>query len=859
MIPVKLRIAGFLSYREPVELDFTGFDLACIAGPNGAGKSSLLDAVTWALFGQARKRDESVINNHPNVKAAEVSFDFDYEGNRYRVQRANPRGKTSSVEFFIRSQVPGGEERWKPLTERTLRETDQKIENTLRMDYDTFTNASFFLQGKADQFATARPGERKRILSSVLGLEVWETYRDAASRRRREQEKAVRELDGRLSEIQVELDEESQRKAYLAELNEKLAELASQREEREKVLENVRRLHEALAEQRKMLGTMQNQLENAVKNRDRTLETLEARRAEKTGYDEILADAEAIEEAYQDWRAAREALEAMEGVAEQFRQHETRRHEPLGVIQAEEARLIQKKQGLAEQQSALEKALAESEDLEKRLKAAREEIQSAEKALSQKEGLEEDIRQLQADHAEAKAENPRLRDEMHELKERIDQLQAAEGAECPLCGQPLDSEERQVLINSLTEKGKTLGDKFRENKALLENFETQLQKMGAQLADLNGVDAALREATRAADQLENQLETLQAQEKTWEEKGTPRLVEITAALAEGDFALDAREKLERIDAEMEALGYDLEAHEKLRRAEADGREAEEKLLALEQARAALKPIEREISGLEEALNAQEKEIKHLTAAYDDAAAKLAASEGDLPELSEAESSLHDIQEQENRLRLQVGAAQQKVTVLETLKERKEGLVEEREEMTQRIADLKQLERAFGKDGIPALLIEQALPEIEETTNDLLSRLTDGRMSFSFLTQREYKDASREDLKETLDMVIRDNLGERDYEMFSGGEAFRINFSIRLALSEVLARRAGARLQTLVIDEGFGSQDAQGRQRLVEAINLVRDDFEKILVITHLEELKEAFPTRIEVEKTARGSQLQVVV
>jgi exonuclease SbcC len=95
-------------------------------------------------------------------------------------------------------------------------------------------------------------------------------------------------------------------------------------------------------------------------------------------------------------------------------------------------------------------------------------------------------------------------------------------------------------------------------------------------------------------------------------------------------------------------------------------------------------------------------------------------------------------------------------------------------------------------------------------------------------------------------------------MFSGGEAFRINFAIRLALSEVLAQRAGARLQTLVIDEGFGSQDALGRQRLIEAINLVRQDFAKILVVTHIDELKEAFPTRIEVEKTPHGSIAQVI-
>lgn len=132
------------------------------------------------------------------------------------------------------------------------------------------------------------------------------------------------------------------------------------------------------------------------------------------------------------------------------------------------------------------------------------------------------------------------------------------------------------------------------------------------------------------------------------------------------------------------------------------------------------------------------------------------------------------------------------------------------------------------------------------------------MSIRFETQGKYKDEKRKDLKETLNIVIKDGVGERDYEMYSGGEAFRVNFSIRLALSEILAQRKGARLQTLVIDEGFGSQDAQGRQRLIEAINLVKNDFAKILVITHLEELKDAFPTRIEVEKTERGSTLQII-
>ena len=94
-------------------------------------------------------------------------------------------------------------------------------------------------------------------------------------------------------------------------------------------------------------------------------------------------------------------------------------------------------------------------------------------------------------------------------------------------------------------------------------------------------------------------------------------------------------------------------------------------------------------------------------------------------------------------------------------------------------------------------------------------------------------------------------------MYSGGEAFRVNFAIRLALSEVLAQRANARIQTLVIDEGFGSQDADGREKLKSCIKAIEKDFEKILIITHLEDLKEAFPHRIEVEKVNGTSAITV--
>jgi exonuclease SbcC len=94
-------------------------------------------------------------------------------------------------------------------------------------------------------------------------------------------------------------------------------------------------------------------------------------------------------------------------------------------------------------------------------------------------------------------------------------------------------------------------------------------------------------------------------------------------------------------------------------------------------------------------------------------------------------------------------------------------------------------------------------------------------------------------------------------MYSGGEAFRIDLALRIALSKLLVNRAGATLPILIIDEGFGTQDSTGRERLVETINSIQDDFEKIFIITHLEELKDQFPITITVSKAASGSTISV--
>jgi exonuclease SbcC len=197
--------------------------------------------------------------------------------------------------------------------------------------------------------------------------------------------------------------------------------------------------------------------------------------------------------------------------------------------------------------------------------------------------------------------------------------------------------------------------------------------------------------------------------------------------------------------------------------------------------------------------------------------------------------------------------------LEEIGERSKEKVElecEAKALGARIDAYRELATAFGRDGIQAMVIENVLPELEDETNRLLSRMTTKQLEVQFLTTREAV-STKHDI-ETLDIIIRDEAGRRPYQLFSGGEAFRINFAIRVALSKLLARRAGATVDTLIIDEGFGTQDQEGRDGLVDALQSVARDFQLILVITHINELRDQFPNRIEIVKTDAGSRATLI-
>ena len=306
------------------------------------------------------------------------------------------------------------------------------------------------------------------------------------------------------------------------------------------------------------------------------------------------------------------------------------------------------------------------------------------------------------------------------------------------------------------------------------------------------------------------------------------------------------DEIERLEKQLEQVGFDPERFDavraKLKELSEAGSRMKDLLNAQQNRDDWTEQLERVRTRIAEAKTERAERKEKLSALQESLEKKPAIEE----KRREQEAAVQEAEQELNALQQRLGKLSERLKQAERDQQALKQAKKDRDEAKEERALYKHLRRAFGKHGIPSLIIEETLPEIEERANLLLDRLTDGKMHVRLETLKDKKTGGT---KETLEIIITDEQGvPRPYETFSGGESFRVNFALRIALAQLLAERSGVRIRTLVIDEGFGTQDADGIERLVEAIRVIQDDFAKIIVITHLERLKQVFPVRIEVEK-----------
>jgi len=568
--------------------------------------------------------------------------------------------------------------------------------------------------------------------------------------------------------------------------------------------------------------------------------------------EELLAGEDAIRLRVAELLAARQENDRLGQLVLRLRDLEARSADAKQVIASEEARI-------KSELRAAGAGLAQARAVAAALAALMPELELARTRHGRAVDLQQDRGRIAADLEVAVGRIGEVRGTMSSLNARCDELREKivtlrrAGAVCPTCGGELDDMRRKEAVEAAMREGV----QSREQISALEARERELLAEQERLQiTLGATDKGIREAQQAGRrqaELEEKARAMRVQADL-----IPTIEESAGGLAQAlqtmAFAQDARSAMETVTREATALGYSQDAHHAILTRIRTLTPAEAQLQKLDAARGDLQAAAIDLSAAQariDALAAERTRILAEIAPLQEAVLELPAARA---ALQDARSTLGTMRETEESLQQRVGGLRNQVEESSRRAEERSTALDALAEADKNVWAHRELATIFGKRGIQTMLIENALPELEQDANEMLARMTDNSTQVKFATQRQGTGGKA---IETLEIQIADSMGTRNYEMFSGGEAFRINFAIRIALSKLLTRRAGADLSFLLIDEGFGTQDDMGRDRLVEAIGAVAEDFEKILVVTHIDELKDQFDVHVEISKGLAGSQIAV--
>jgi exonuclease SbcC len=855
MRPLVLRLKGFTAFRDEQEIDFRDLDLFAVWGPTGSGKSSILDAITYALYGKVARvegvREETLTGliSHGQPRLA-VTLDFDCGGSAYRITRTLPRGGQTKV----RLERSEGED-WVSFGEGAdrVRDVNRAIVELVGLDFDAFTRAVILPQGKFAEFLTGDADERRSILTELLGLELFgrmakaanEISRDArvaadtktgivegeyagvdksavaAARKTAEQQKgrakAARDLEVTLTDLNKLWEAERAAAEALAKLSEETADVATDMAGTSRtLLEQARRATEA----EKVLKTASSRCDDLEKKRERA-------------------------------RAERAHLEKTGGSLEHLTELRLRA-EKLGDLRAES-----------------EGALLTLEERQRQLDRAQRDEKAAGKAVADAKKRHES--------AERKETEARV---AHEEAHRVDLVAAVvqglgPGDPCPVCERPLEHLPA-VDAAKLETAGRTI------ERAEAARKEAEEKWRAAQLTQ-----------AKATENVKALVETITASERDSEGKKA-RVAEEERVLASalgGPLPDDVTGVFgDRVGTLKDLLAGERTAEEELNKANDELRRCEREVSAVHldvtaaRTRLAAAPLTSLLQRLDDAgipqpdlgvpidLPDGAHELATIASRAADALKALAEGVSDraverrdqydiliekarraVPEGLEIETeALEDMLAASRELvRTADTEAARASDHAEALRQKLAARTKLEAEISEQRREQKlysDLGKELKNDRIVQYLQGEALVVLAAAATEHLRELSDDRYRLSYEEERFF----------VVDAWNGDE--RRSVRTLSGGETFLASLALALGLSEqvqLLAVTETARLDSLFLDEGFGTLDAETLDVSIRAIGRLGGDGRLVGVITHVGELAEAMPVRIEVSKSQRGSRVGV--
>jgi len=866
--------------------------LTAVIGPNGSGKTTILEAIGWALYGTPALRGQ-----HDSVRCSvadgsqpvQVVLQFSVAGQRYSVSR-QLKNRIQTAELRL-GDAP------QPIS-AGVKAVDDAIKRLLRMDHREFFSSFFTAQKDLAFLSDLNGPQRAATVAHMLGLSRLTTARDRATQDRRALDSTIRGLEvglGDGAQIQQRRQqaqrnlEEARKQVSSAEAAEKkaqqvVAELTPLKQQSEARAE----MHSALTKELDALRVETAQLAARV-------EQLESERAELDKADIRFADLRPLEDEYQRLRAENERLQELQRYDAQRSQlqaqADTLNHELAGLKDRmrqlagapaefeKHRKQLDRLRELQRYDTQRRELQASANTLQQELNTLRERIQQFADSAAQEEALRQKLSDLQREAqtidallqeqhkrwiertASIEAELQHKHSQRQELVDKISVIEAAgpEG-KCPTCERPLTGQLDRVLaelnrhlaelddqIAKLASEGDSLRiepkpiPRLRERKASLDE---EIRRVESDLRQAATRLQRLRDAEREAADKEQRISALTAQIEEVSSRFGPELLaanledqirqtesqlQRSAAQVQSlkDAERDAKDRQQRIstlERQIKQLptGFDQQRFEEVRRRGRELRPHHEEFIRLSTLLERKPAVLAELSDNAEQLQRRREREGYLQK-------EIAQLGFDPTEHQRILAAYANAEQELNSARTAVAVAHSK---LQSAQRELEQAIADEEDHKRRAAELaslkeqrlylKTLEDAFGK--LRDRLNESIRPELETIASSLLADMTDGRYS-------------EVEIGEDYLPRIKDDGEYR--QVISGGEEDLLNLCIRLAVSQMIAERAGQPLSLLILDEVFGSLDAMRRSGVLEKLQALKSRFDQIILISHVEAIHDA--------------------
>ena len=787
-----LRLENFRQHAST----FIEFDrgLTGIIGPNGSGKTTILEAIAWALYGNpaARGSRESIrFNRAPPGAAVRVELSFELGNSRYRVVR-----KLTDAQVFL-------DDATEPIA-RTITAVGELLQRRLGMTRSEFFNTYFTGQKELNVMAAMGPTERAQFLSRVLGYERLR----AAQALVREQRKLV---SAESTGLRAGMPDPDAISRQVAEATERLQSARARA-----ATADAHRVASA-----EIFSAIAPQWANAQQERERLQELMGELRVAESEESGLAGNLERLDRYLAETQVARAELEELRVRLAPYGDRLAELQQ-LDVLAREEGRRLTLMEAEREVVAELQRFAERRERIETAPVMERELIADVADARAVSEALDAtlDARRTEwvRDKQDALTKRDQLRRDYGEVKLVREQLVSlGEEGICPTCTRPLGKNYRTVLedldekLETLRVDGKYYANRLAQLEETPEDVRALEEERRAKITALQALERKLAKVQTAVHEL-NQIVSDVATKTLRHESIVRDLATIPAGYdaVRHDAVRAEVESLSPLDARAARQSALVEREPQLRR---EHRGLSDNLAALRTRLAALR--ERR-----DAIRFSEEDYVALRADHDRASAaarttELAAATA-RGELSSAEQAMAVA----DRAKASLAETEKKLHVLLDDK---------------RLHD--ELDRAFND--LRTDLNFQLRPELSELASKFLSELTDGR----------YADLQLDDQYNVV--VLEDGAPK---PVISGGEEDLANLVLRLAISQMIADRAGQSFSLLILDEVFGSLDESRRHNVMELLRRLQDQFEQVIVITHIEAVREGLDRVLSVSyNEERGS------